>query len=233
MKVEDGPGHDLRTAGRGRRAVTRGHLALLRRYGYEVHAALDGNDGLFRSKELRPDVAVVDVALPGLDGVSLLQRIRAESRTPVLLTSVRTDPVDVVLGLAAGADDYVTKPLNIPVLVARIRCTLRRAAGCPTAATSSWTAVTEFGDLRIDPAGLTVRRSGRLLDLTPTELKLVLAFAAQPGVVLSRTALLEQMWNAPWSGEGRIVDVHVQRLRPKIGQERIVTVRGFGYRFEP
>ncbi|MFG2988312.1 response regulator [Streptomyces sp. NPDC048257] len=205
----------------------------LRRYGYEVHAAVDGDEGLVRFRELRPDVAVVDVLLPGLDGVSLLQRIRAESRTPVLLISARTDPVDVVLGLEAGADDYVTKPLDIPVLVARIRCALRRAAGCPAATTSSWTAATEFGDLRIDPAGLTVRRSGRLLDLTPTELKLVLAFAAQPAVVLSRTALLEQVWDAPWSSDNRIVDVHVQRLRHKIGRERIVTVRGFGYRFEP
>ncbi|MFD3466646.1 response regulator [Streptomyces sp. NPDC058682] len=205
----------------------------LRRYGYEVHVAVDGDEGLVRFRELRPDVAVVDVVLPGLDGVSLLQHIRAESRTPVLLISTRTDPVDVVLGLEAGADDYVTKPLDIPVLVARIRCALRRAAGSPTAPTSSWTSATEFGDLRIDPAGLTVRRSGHLLDLTPTELRLVLAFAAQPGVVLSRTALLEQVWDAPWSGDTRIVDVHVQRLRHKIGQERIVTVRGFGYRFEP
>ncbi|MFE9478916.1 response regulator [Streptomyces spororaveus] len=202
----------------------------LRRYGYEVHAAVDGDDGLARFRELRPAVAVVDVTLPGLDGVSLPQRIRADSRTPVLLISARTDPVDVVLGLEAGADDYVTKPLDIPVLVARIRCALRRAADCPT---SPWTSATDFGDLRIDPASLTVRRSGRLLDLTPTELKLVLAFAAQPGVVLPRTALLEQVWSAPWSGDNRIVDVHVQRLRHKIGQERIVTVRGFGYRFEP
>lgn len=205
----------------------------LRRYGYEVHAAVDGDDGLARFRELRPDVAVVDVALPGLDGVSLLQRIRAESRTPVLLISARTDPVDVVLGLEAGADDYVTKPLDLPVLVARIRCALRRTADGPASPTSPWTSATDFGDLRIDPAGLTVRRSGRLLDLTPTELKLVLAFTAQPGVVLSRTALLEQVWSAPWSGDNRIVDVHVQRLRHKIGQERIVTVRGFGYRFEP
>ncbi|MET9693923.1 response regulator transcription factor [Streptomyces sp. NPDC006514] len=186
-----------------------------------------------RFRELRPDVAVVDVVLPGLDGVGLLQRIRAESRTPVLLISARTDPVDVVLGLEAGADDYVTKPLDVPLLVARLRCALRRAAGCTTAGTSPWTSATEFDDLRIDPAGLTVRRSGRLLDLTPTELKLVLAFAARPAVVLSRTALLEQLWDAPWSGDNRIVDVHVQRLRHKIGRERIVTVRGFGYRFDP
>lgn len=98
MKADDGPGQDLRTVGRGRPTVTRGHIALPRRNGYEVHAAGDGDEGLVRFRELRPDVAVVDVALPGLDGVGPLQRIRTESQTPVLLTSVRTDPVDVVLG---------------------------------------------------------------------------------------------------------------------------------------
>ncbi|KPC66545.1 two-component system response regulator CseB [Streptomyces chattanoogensis] len=204
----------------------------LERYGYQVRTASDGLAGLAQFRGRAPDVAVVDVMLPRLDGVSLVRRIREESRMPVLMISARSDPVDVVLGLEAGADDYLTKPYDIPVLVARIRSALRRAADFARADPPGEEPL-RFGDLTVDTASMEVHREGRLLDLTPTERKLVLEFAAQPGVALSRTTLLERVWDYGWDGDSRVLDVHVQRLRAKIGRDRIVTVRGFGYKLAP
>ncbi|TJZ42814.1 response regulator transcription factor [Streptomyces piniterrae] len=202
----------------------------LERYGYQVRTASDGRAGLAQFQDRAPDVAVLDVMLPHLDGVSLVRRIREESRLPVLMISARTDPVDVVLGLEAGADDYLTKPYDIPVLVARIRSALRRAADFAQDLPQVAEPLLHFGDLTVNTASMEVRRDGRLLELTPTERKLVLEFAAEPGVVLSRSTLLERVWDYAWGGDTRVVDVHVQRLRAKIGRDRIETVRGFGYK---
>ncbi|EQD88031.1 DNA-binding response OmpR family regulator [Saccharopolyspora erythraea NRRL 2338] len=201
----------------------------LERYGYDVRTAVDGLAGWEEFQADAPQVAVLDVMLPNLDGIELCRRIRGCSHVPVLMLSARTDPLDVVQGLEAGADDYVVKPFDTSVLVARIRSVVRRLRREPAPAS----AVRTFGDLEVDLDSLEVRRAGRSVPLTPTELRLVLEFAAQPGVVLTRSALLERVWDYAWGGDTRVVDVHVQRLRAKIGRERVETVRGFGYKLVP
>jgi DNA-binding response OmpR family regulator len=136
-----------------------------------------------------------------------------------------------VLGLEAGADDYVTKPFDTAVLVARIRAVLRRFRASVFENEDEGTLLS-FGDIAIDPEGLEVTRSGERLALTPTEMRLLLEFAGAPGTVLSRERLLERVWDYEWGGDTRVVDVHVQRLRAKIGQDRLETVRGFGYKLK-
>ncbi|GHH23817.1 two-component system response regulator CseB [Streptomyces rubradiris] len=208
----------------------------LERDGFAVTAMPDGLSGLEAFRANRPDIALLDVMVPGLDGVSLCRRIRDESTVPVIMLSARADSIDVVLGLEAGADDYVTKPFDGAVLVARIRAVLRRfghAGG--ERAQESGAAVTgtlAFGDLEIDTDGMEVRRAGQPVALTPTEMRLLLEFSSAPGTVLSRDKLLERVWDYGWGGDTRVVDVHVQRLRQKIGQDRIETVRGFGYKLK-
>jgi DNA-binding response OmpR family regulator len=216
----------------------------LERDGFEVTAVPDGIAGLDAFRARRPDIALLDVMVPGLDGVSLCRRIRDASTVPVIMLSARADSIDVVLGLEAGADDYVTKPFDTAVLVARIRAVLRRfdhasggasgvgsgaAAGQATAGADG---SLRFGDLEIDTNGMEVRRAGEVVSLTPTEMRLLLEFSAAPGSVLTRDRLLTSVWDYDWGGDTRVVDVHVQRLRTKIGQDRIETVRGFGYKLK-
>ncbi|MFJ2767180.1 two-component system response regulator CseB [Streptomyces sp. NPDC087300] len=228
-----------------RRAV---QLAL-ERYGYEVSVAEDGLGGLEAFRSARHDLLILDVMLPGLDGIGLCRRIRDESLVPILMMSARSDALDVVSGLEAGADDYVVKPVDIGVMVARIRVLLRRATFHPGAVEAaaepgpgsgssdssdggSGSDPLVFGDLAIDLRGLTVSRAGATVPLTPTELRLLLAFAEHPGVVLDRRRLLREVWDYGWEGDTRVVDLCVVRLRKKIGADRIKTVRGFGYKLD-
>jgi DNA-binding response OmpR family regulator len=197
----------------------------LERDGFKVTVAQDGLAGLDAYRAQAPDVALLDLMLPGMNGVSLCRQIREEGQTPVIMLSARADPIDVVLGLEAGADDYVTKPFDSTVLVARIRAVVRRMGRVYTE-----DQVLRFGDLEVHRNGLEVRVGARPVELTPTELRLLLCFVDAPGSVLTRDVLLEQVWDYQWGGDSRVVDVHVQRLRAKVGQDRIETVRGFGYK---
>ncbi|WP_207401162.1 two-component system response regulator CseB [Actinomadura roseirufa] len=200
----------------------------LERYGHEVTTAADGLTGLELFQAGGHDVLLLDVLLPQLNGIGLVTRVRESSQVPVLMMSARGESADIVAGLEAGADDYVVKPVDITVLLSRIRALLRRTTFTGEAPAPS--AALTFGDLTIDTLGLEVRRDGRPLALSPTELRLLLEFAASPGVVLDRHTLLRDVWDYAWDGDSRVVDLCVRRLRAKIGADRIETVRGFGYK---
>jgi DNA-binding response OmpR family regulator len=207
----------------------------LERNGYEVVWTTDGLEAWDRWRADGPfDVVLSDLMLPGIDGVTLCRRVREVATTPFLLVSARTDAIDVVLGLEAGADDYVVKPFDVQVLLARLRSVARRAdrpvvtapdAPAPGSGTE------RFGDLELDRDALELRRDGRPVTLTRTEMRLFLELADAAGTVLSRTTLLQRVWDyGEWAEDQHLVNVHVQRLRAKIGADRIETVRGFGYK---
>ncbi|MGY1915366.1 response regulator transcription factor [Blastococcus sp. HT6-30] len=201
----------------------------LQREGLEVTEAGSGEDGLARLAENTFDVILLDLMLPGKDGFEVCREIRRTSNTPVIMVTARSDSHDVVAGLEAGADDYVSKPFVVKELSARIRALARR-----TRAPEPRTRL-QVGDLEIAPADGTVTRGGELLNLTRTEFRLLCELAAEPGRVLSREELLERVWGYDYFGDSRLVDVHVRRLRKKIEPEPgnptlVTTVRGMGYR---
>ncbi|WP_194922775.1 response regulator [Catenulispora pinisilvae] len=211
--------------------LRRGLELALSRLGYAVRAAGTGEEGLLLLQESKPDLVVLDVVLPGIDGFQVCRRIRAAGTTPVIMLTARGDDFDVVAGLEAGADDYVVKPARPSVLDARIRAVLRRMPGAGED-------VREFGELRIDTSSLTVALRGEQVPLTPTEMRLLLTISRAPGRVFSRQQLLEQVWEHDYLGDSRLVDNCVQRLRAKIEADAanpvyVQTVRGFGYRFGP
>ncbi len=210
----------------------------LQRHDYDVTWLRDGLDAwqAFDSADPPFDLVLTDVMLPGMDGITLCRRVREAGATPAVVISARTDPVDVVGGLEAGADDYVTKPFDVQVLLARLRSVARRSEPSPDpdsdADPDPWRdALERFGDLTIDRRGYEVRRGDARVSLTPTEMRLLLELADAPDRVLSRRQLLTRVWDrAEWEDDDHLVNVHVQRLRQKVGAERIETVRGFGYR---
>ena len=205
--------------------------AYLEKEGYTVFTAADGNAALQSIRAFKPDVIVLDIMLPEVDGLEVLRRLRQESNAWVLMLSARTEEMDKILGLKMGADDYLTKPFSPRELVARVEAMLRRAG------TNSGKTPLVFADLRIDPAARRVEIDGRDVELTPIEFDLLLALARHHGRVLSREQLIEQVWGYDYYGDDRVVDVHIGRLRKKLDSagdlgKRIATVRGVGYRFE-
>jgi two-component system, OmpR family, response regulator MtrA len=204
---------------------------VLRGEGFEPMFCGDGNGALEAFRTARPDLVLLDLMLPGRDGIEVCRLIRAESGVPIVMLTAKSDTVDVVLGLESGADDYVVKPFKPKELVARVRARLRRSD-------EPVPEVLEIGDVTIDVAGHAVRRGGQVISLTPLEFDLLVALARKPWQVFTREVLLEQVWGYRHAADTRLVNVHVQRLRSKIEKdperpEIVVTVRGVGYKAGP
>ncbi|YAL82507.1 MtrAB system response regulator MtrA [Dermacoccaceae bacterium W4C1] len=201
---------------------------ILHNEGMDVTHCADGSSALQAFRDSRPDIVLLDLMLPGLDGIEVCRLIRAEAVTPIIMLTARTDTVDIVVGLESGADDYVSKPFKPQELVARVRARMRRGdAPEPEKLT--------VADVEIDVAGHTVTRAGVPIGLTPLEFDLLVALARKPWQVFSREVLLEQVWGYRHAGDTRLVNVHVQRLRSKIEKdpehpEVVLTVRGVGYK---
>ncbi len=202
---------------------------VLRQEGFDSRMCLRGDEAVEAFRDYRPDVVLLDLMLPGRDGIDVCKEIRAESGVPIVMLTAKGDTVDVVVGLESGADDYVVKPFKPKELVARIRARVRRFDATAQAETLT------IGDVHIDVAGHQVTRGGRPVSLTPLEFDLLVCLARKPWQVFSREVLLEQVWGYRHAADTRLVNVHVQRLRSKIehdpeNPEVVVTVRGVGYK---
>lgn len=207
----------------------------LQRAGFEVALATTGVEGYRMATATNPDLVVLDLMLPDMDGFEVCRRIRRKSDVPVLMLTARADDVDKIVGLEIGADDYVTKPFNPRELVARVRALLRRA-GHSAEHGASHAEQLQFGDLTVDLVRKTVRLGDEELQLSPTEFALLSVFVQDPGRVWARDELLDQVWGEDFVGDPRVVDVYVRYLREKLGDSAssprwIETVRGMGYRW--
>jgi DNA-binding response OmpR family regulator len=203
----------------------------LTREGFDVVTAGDGESAISAAREHRPDVVVLDLMLPGIDGLEVCRRVRAFSDAYIIMLTAKGDEVDKLVGLSVGADDYLTKPFSPRELVARLRAMLRR----PRAWVEDAAVVRRFGALEVDPAGRDVRVDGRLVPLTRTEFDLLDALSAEPRMAFSRRQLLERVWGGEWYGDEHVIDVHIRNLRRKLDDDAenpryIRTVRGIGYR---
>ncbi len=200
--------------------------------GWKVEEASTGEEALERFRQAPTDVVLIDIMLPGVDGFEVCRQVRRDSDVPIIMVTARDDTHDIVAGLEAGADDYLTKPFAPKELSARIRALLRRVRTTDSGATHL-----RFGDLEIVPEEGVVRRGGDEVHLTKTEFRLLLELATSPGRVLSREVLLERVWGHGYFADGRLVDVHVRRLRTKVEADpanprHVVTVRGLGYKLQ-
>ncbi|MDH3706774.1 MAG: response regulator transcription factor [Acidimicrobiia bacterium] len=200
--------------------------------GWQVEEADNGEDALNTFTAAPTDVVLIDIMLPGIDGFEVCRSIRRTSDVPIVMVTARADTHDVVAGLEAGADDYLTKPFAPKELSARIRALLRRARSADPAATHL-----QFGDLEVVPDEGVVRKAGEEVHLTKTEFRLLVELASSPGRVFSREVLLERVWGYGYFGDGRLVDVHIRRLRTKVESDpanprHVVTVRGLGYKLQ-
>ncbi|HMQ33461.1 MAG TPA: response regulator transcription factor [Chloroflexaceae bacterium] len=203
--------------------------------GYAVHRAFDGPSALSLARAIKPDLVILDVMLPGLDGVEVCRRLHQETAVYVLMLTARADEVDKLIGLSVGADDYMTKPFSPRELVARVKAIMRRARA-PLEKVSE-RPVLQFGALSIDPERREVKRQSAVIELTPREFDLLYAMASYPGRVFTRDELLQRVWGPDFSGIDRVVDVHVGTLRRKLEEGGpaevpvVQTVRGVGYKF--
>jgi DNA-binding response OmpR family regulator len=213
-------------------------VPLLQREGYVTDVASDGEAGVTAAREFEPDVIVLDLTLPKLDGVEVCKQVRRFSDAYVIMVTSRADEVDRVVGLEVGADDYLTKPFSPRELVARVRAMLRRprSPAMPSSEVDGGEAVRSFGSLQIDPMGRTVTLDGVEVSLTRLEFDLLEALSSNPSMVFSRAMLRELVWGPDWFGDDHVVDVHIANLRKKIDPTSkgscIRTIRGVGYRMD-
>ena len=203
--------------------------AYLKQEGYETYTAADGPGGLKAARAYKPDVIVLDIMLPGMDGLEVLNHIRRESNVYVILLTAKTDEMDKIVGLSVGADDYLTKPFSPRELVARIKAALRRMR--QVAGPGEWQTLS-FLRVRLDTAARQVWVDEKPVELTTIEFDLLRVLAEHRGMVLSREQLLDKVWGSDYFGEIRVVDVHLGHIRQKLGVDVIATIRGVGYRFE-
>jgi len=217
-------------------ALVRVVAAYLAQEGFDVVTASDGSEALRLARETEPDVVVLDVMMPGIDGIEVCRRLRTFSDAYVIMLTARVEEIDTLVGLSVGADDYLTKPFSARVLVARIRSLLRRPR--PGIDAAGTTPVRRFGVLTIDPEAREAWLDGRSIDLTRTEFDLLETLSSRPRTAFTRAQLIERVWGAGWFGDERLVDIHLGHVRRKLDDDvadprYVRTIRGVGYRMGP